>query len=752
MTFEASLDALVGQLRALRTAGRHEELFDQTDLALTFAGAFSVDAAQSSVMDMMVVIVADNAASAARQPGDRERLRRYADETVAAGSRIGGSLYALGLGWRALAYELDGRFAAAAADYIEALAVLRDEEDPIPRVQQKIRANYAELLEARGEHDSARGVMNMNSSASIATGSAPSSSGQAAGSAIEIAVSKATMSSALDELTRLKADALSKGNKRTAGVSASNIGTALFNAGQSAAAIPHLIEARDLLREAEEGEHLAVACLNLGLAHRMLQHPEAIDCLTEAWAVIRVVAPRSPKALGVLYALARQRFETSDFERAKAALDRGIGLYEAIRPEIAVEESEHEGTLETYRLMLELRIMLAMKDGWTDQAVDLIERGKARLWSELLAARATHHGTSLNDQRPVKAASVTGPKAVMLNYFVGPNITFVAYNRPGRPDVLQLDISAKDLQVLTDRVTSQMQLWQSRSGADDTWRLVLGALLLGELNLTGAQAVFVFPDGPLWDVPFAAMPTPDLADYLGEAAPTIVAPTLRVLAQIQRRKEPLRATSQWQMVALGDPAAGPAYGPIPGTGRQVEWLRSVVPSVIPLLGPKATKHELLQHLVASSHIHLATHAEARQLGSEPHLVLSNGDDGPDRLSAPEIARMTLRADLVFLSACGTFAGRPSTGEGLASVARAFILAGARCVVAAAWPIPDEDAELLVRDFYAALLSGISVARAVRTAQRAARKAGAGVRVWAALQVLGDGLADDDQLQLLLKES
>ncbi|MGW7046388.1 CHAT domain-containing protein [Streptomyces avermitilis] len=744
------MDALLEHLRALRAAGRHDELFAQTELVLALAEAFPAATAQASVKDMMIVVVAENAATAAREVGDRERLRHFADEIVAAGRRVGGSFYALGLGCRALAHELDGRLAAAAADYVEALAVLHDERDPIPRIEQMIRLNYADLLELRGEQESARAVIGVRSPPASGSLDPAPSDRAASDDSLQVAVTMATMAQAPDELMDLKLAALAKGDKRVAGVSASNIGTALLNGGQPAAAIPHLVEARGLLREAREEEHLAVACLNLGLAYAALQDPEAIGCLTEAWAAIRTIAPRSPKALKVLYALARQRYATSDTRRAKAALDRGIALYEAIRPEVAVEEAEHEGTLETYRLMLELRIELAMKDGWMDQALELIERGKARLWSEQLAAQ---HGTAVEEQRPVDAASVTGPKAVMLNYFVGPNTTFVAYNRPGRPSVLQLDLTERDLRQLTDRVTDQILQWPSRSGAAaaEAWRLALGIPLLGKLDLTGAQAVFVFPDGPLWDVPFTAMPTPDYTGYLGEAAMVIVAPTLRVLAQIQQRSKPLDGPSQWQMVALGDPAAGPTHAPIPGTRRQIEWLQSVVPSTIPLVGQSATRHALLKHLPTASHIHLAAHAEARQHGGEPHLVLSDGDDGPDRLSAAEITRMTVRADLVFLSACGTFTGRQSTGEGLASVARGFILAGARCVVAAAWPIPDADAERLVRDFYGALMSGASVARALRTAQWAARRAGADIRVWASLQVLGDGLADDDQLQLLLEE-
>ncbi len=76
---------------------------------------------------------------------------------------------------------------------------------------------------------------------------------------------------------------------------------------------------------------------------------------------------------------------------------------------------------------------------------------------------------------------------------------------------------------------------------------------------------------------------------------------------------------------------------------------------------------------------------------EPALVLtpprvgSTEDDG--LLTASEVAKLRLNADLVILSACNTAAadGRPGA-EGLSGLAKAFFYAGSRALLVSHWPV------------------------------------------------------------------
>jgi CHAT domain-containing protein len=120
------------------------------------------------------------------------------------------------------------------------------------------------------------------------------------------------------------------------------------------------------------------------------------------------------------------------------------------------------------------------------------------------------------------------------------------------------------------------------------------------------------------------------------------------------------------------------------------------------------------------------------------------DDG--RLEVHELLELRIHAPLVFLSGCETGVGAAwSTefvrGDDYATLAQAFLYAGARSVMATLWRIGDAGAAALTERFYAGLDQ-----RAVPEALAAAQRGLIGdprygdPYYWAAFQVTGDGLA------------
>jgi CHAT domain-containing protein len=86
------------------------------------------------------------------------------------------------------------------------------------------------------------------------------------------------------------------------------------------------------------------------------------------------------------------------------------------------------------------------------------------------------------------------------------------------------------------------------------------------------------------------------------------------------------------------------------------------------------------------------------------------------LQAWEILSFKLRAGLVTLSACDTGAGVSYGQEGVSSLVRPFLAAGAASVVANLWAADDHFSLTMMREFYRELAAGEDVAEALRGAK------------------------------------
>lgn len=106
------------------------------------------------------------------------------------------------------------------------------------------------------------------------------------------------------------------------------------------------------------------------------------------------------------------------------------------------------------------------------------------------------------------------------------------------------------------------------------------------------------------------------------------------------------------------------------------------------------------------------------------LVLSAGvDEDQGFFTLADVLELDLDAILVSLSACETARGEIRAGEGVQSMARAFLYAGARTVLASLWKVSDDAAALTMEELYRKLLlQGLPVYEALQQAKLTVRKA------------------------------
>jgi CHAT domain-containing protein len=276
--------------------------------------------------------------------------------------------------------------------------------------------------------------------------------------------------------------------------------------------------------------------------------------------------------------------------------------------------------------------------------------------------------------------------------------------------------------------------------------------LLGPARATleGVRRLIVVPDGVLQRLPFALLRSNDR--WLLETHTLTLAPSATILHDLRQSR---RARAPEPLLALAVPEASAGQAAIfdDGVGalgalahaadevRHASRLVGAAPESV-RIGPAATEAVLKSAEAAQYRIvHFAAHAIADEIvPRRSSILLASGGEDDGLLQASEIANLSLQADLVVLAACRSNVGRLVRAEGLLSLSRAFMHAGARAVVATPWEIPDRDTAWLMRRFYSAIGEGLPPDEALRRAQLDAldsRGSRAAPATWAAFVVFGD---------------
>ncbi|CAF22769.1 CHAT domain-containing protein [Candidatus Protochlamydia amoebophila] len=247
------------------------------------------------------------------------------------------------------------------------------------------------------------------------------------------------------------------------------------------------------------------------------------------------------------------------------------------------------------------------------------------------------------------------------------------------------------------------------------WYEALIAPLESYLPKDPQQIVTIIPDGFLAQIPFAAFLDKE-GTYLIEKHPISIAPSMGILKLLDEIPKVFSKSS----LVIGNPRTLHSKDALPLAEKEAQTI------VAPLL--KTTSERILlqdsatvQHVVERMRdvrwIHLACHGLTGTKPEEkldPHSVFEGlfklaPDESHSRgyLHAQEIASLTLRTELVFMSAC--FSGRGKLHrEGSVGPVWSFLAAGALSTVATYWRLPDSDLTLQMVDTFYRHLLGIGL--------------------------------------------
>lgn len=377
-----------------------------------------------------------------------------------------------------------------------------------------------------------------------------------------------------------------------------------------------------------------------------------------------------------------------------------------------------------------------------DKALALIVRnaGDARAPAALAqwSARRKGRAFGLGGRTPVRMGRPR-PGAAIIDYVLLDSSVAALVVAAGRTHVVPLPAPAAAvrraiirMQAATSvRLGSRLDAGRARYPLDvahELYRALVEPLvpLLGD-----ATALTIVPDGLINLVPFDALATRLPAEGAGErdAAFLLDKFTISIAVTTTAATVPLPTVGRRVLVvaALDDDE----------TRSEVAAIRTAagVDRVAVLEGANASRRAVVESLPQASIVHIAAHAEANEHDPEASFIqLAGAGAGETTLRAGDVAALRLRGPLVVLSACETASGRVLDGEGVLSLSRSFLRAGAAATVATLWPVGGRSGQFS-RALYASLAAGQAPAMAVRTAKLTMRRAGSGAFAWAPYQVV-----------------
>jgi len=537
-----------------------------------------------------------------------------------------------------------------------------------------------------------------------------------------------------------------------------NIAQTYTRMGDPKKALPLLDEALVIVAATGNRINQAKILLAQGEANLALGNREqARAAFAQADGLARSMALRDSQ-WRALHGLARLDMAAKKLPEARALLEQAVGVIEGMRAELKVDQLK-DGFIADKAVVYEDLVTLLADMGEVAESFRTAERSRARNLIDLLGNtrrnpqrkedkplydRISSLRTRLNEQEALLAGAQAkterevyerGVKRVQDEYRDA-----LLELQASRPEIASL-VSVNPLELgqvqkllepgvglLTYYVTAnevlcwaldstRVELTRTRIGREAlggmvlTYRRMLQNLEPAETHSKELYALLVAPALPklagvreLGIVPHDALHTLSFAsltdgqEYLLDRHPLFQLPSASVYRFTLERRKAERNT---RVLAVGNPDLRDQSLELPFAEREVGSLAWNYPNMTALIGDKATKGWITEHISEFGIIHLATHGEfdpVNPLFSALKLADTRKNANGD-LEATEIFDLRINADLIVLSACQTGLGKVTSGDEVQGMNQAFLYAGTHALVSSLWRVSDISTAMLMKQFY-----------------------------------------------------
>src|SRR6266850_2541958 len=443
-----------------------------------------------------------------------------------------------------------------------------------------------------------------------------------------------------------------------------------------------------------------------------------------------------------------------ELEAREGRVDQALNVLERVRGRTAAALLENKVTFGVN----ESNDVRALEDTVSELQLQLMRSGDAKERAGLLdqlveyERRLEWTRTKRRDSKPgwfEKPSSFKEiqdslhPDEVVLEYVLSEPNSYCVWIFKTQAGLQLLPAGRKRIEELTQQYLAEVRAKRESVVLANQLYDVLLAALPAETN---RERLIVAPDGILNQLPFDTLRDPKSA-FLLESRTISYTPASTVLTVLRTAKVALRPRHAFLGVGdvpyqnqghvsskLEKPSAvgqriergfsdtfGTSLSDLPQTRDEVLSVSHLLGNDgIVLLGPNATETAFKSEPLSDFKIvHIAAHGFSdTQFPERSGLVLgvdrNSRDDG--LLQVREIIRLHFNADLVTLSACNTGVGKLQGEEGITNLVEAFLVSGARAVVASLWSADDTYTGAMMERFYIHIAEGQPKATALRHAK------------------------------------
>lgn len=347
------------------------------------------------------------------------------------------------------------------------------------------------------------------------------------------------------------------------------------------------------------------------------------------------------------------------------------------------------------------------------------------------------------------------PGELVLNYFLGDTVAFVAMARAGNVELRRLGWNREKLTERVDEFVGALRARQDRNRwqSDKPWREEQerrqrepGAALYRQLvggvvpRGTDFSRLTIIPDGPLGYLPFGALVTSTFGEQTDKATFYLIQDCTinyefsagtwidRLGRQYEGGRSALVVTpTQASRTTVEVPGLATPINlsALLGGEEEASVLEKRFAESVSWEGDAAAQLQQKEDFSDYGVLHFSGHAMAlpdNVYQSFLALDLERAET-PILMDMPTLSAKRLNLELLVLSACQTADGEMAREEGIISLSRAGAAAGARSVVAAHWKMNQEAKVPLFTHFYEYLSEGLPRDEALRRAKMELLKGG-----------------------------